>query len=154
MMKIEYRTLNYKDIGEVRQYLTLLYAISAERDEYHFEKTPEFIDRSIIKARREEDETNTFAGLAREGREMVAVHILRRFEEGPLVGAHIAGLWVLERCRRQGIATRLKSLGEAWARSIGASFLNSNVLVVNPPMLELNHGLGFQDYRVNLRKRL
>jgi GNAT superfamily N-acetyltransferase len=153
-MSIEYRTLDYKNIGEVRQYLTLLYGISAERDVYHFDKPPEFIDRSIIKARREEDETNTFSGLAREGREIVGLHILRRFEEGPLVGAHIAGLWVAERCRRQGIATRLKAMGESWARSIGAGFINTNVLVVNPRMLELNHKLGFEDYRTNLRKRL
>lgn len=154
LMKVEYRTLNYKDIGEVRQYLSLLYDISAEADAYHFEKSPEFIDRAIIKARREEDESNTFAGLAREGREIIGVHILRRFEEGELIGAHIAGLWVSERCRRRGIATRLKAMGEAWARSIGASFLNSNVLTGNERMLELNHKLGFEDYRINLRKRL
>jgi GNAT superfamily N-acetyltransferase len=154
MTKIEYRTLNYKDVGEVREYLRLLYAISAEGDAYHFDKSPEFIDRSLIKARREEDETNTFAGLAVEAREIVGVHILRRFEEGPLVGAHVAGLWVAERCRRRGIASQLKAMGEAWARSIGASFLNSNVLVGNARMLELNHKLGFADYRTNLRKRL
>jgi GNAT superfamily N-acetyltransferase len=153
-MKIEYRTLNYRDIREVRAFLELLYAIAAERDPYHFEKSEEFIDRCLVKARREEDATNTFAGLALEGAQIVGLHVLRRFDEGALVAAHVAGLWVAERCRRRGIARCLKAQGETWARSIGAAFLNSNVLVTNDPMLRLNRQLGFDDYRVNLRKRL
>ncbi len=153
-MNIEYRTLNYKDTAEVREYLSLLYAISGEGDAYHFDKPPEFIDRCVIKARREENLSNTFAGLAIQGREIVGLHLLRRFEEGPCVGAHIAGLWVAERCRRRGVARQLKAMGESWARSIGAEFLNSNVLFGNARMLELNHELGFVDYRINLRKRL
>jgi GNAT superfamily N-acetyltransferase len=153
-MKIEYRTLDYKDISEVREYLSLLYAISGEGDEFHFEKSTEFIDRAVIRARREEDASNTFAGLAREGRQIVGLHLLRRFEEGPWVGAHVAGLWVAERCRRRGVAKTLKARGEAWARSIGAQFLNTNVLVGNERMLALNRALGFREYRINLRKRL
>ena len=149
-----YRGLNYKDIGEVRAFITLLYAISAEGDPFHFDKEPEFIDRSVLKALREENPANTFAAVALERREIVAVHVLRRFEEGPLVGAQVAGLWVIERCRRRGVARRLKAMGEDWARSIGAHFLNTNVLSQNAAMLELNRQLGFENYRVNLRKRL
>jgi len=149
-----FRLLNYKDISEVRSFITLLYAISAEADPFHFDKSSEFIDGCVVKARREETPENTCAALALEGKEMVGVHVLRRFEEGPLVGAHVAGLWVAKRCRGRGVARRLKAMGEAWARSIGAHFLNSNVLVRNDPMLELNRKLGFETYRVNLRKRL
>jgi GNAT superfamily N-acetyltransferase len=151
---LAYRLLNYKDIGEVRAFVTLLYAISAEADPFHFEQSPEFIDRAVLKAQREENPSNTFAALVLERREIVAVHVLRRFEEGPLVGAQVAGLWVAQRCRRRGVARRLKAMGEAWARSIGAHFLNTNVLMQNAPMLELNRELGFENYRVNLRKRL
>ena len=162
-VSLEFRTLDYRDVPEVRAYLELLFAISAEADEYHFDKSPEFVDRAVIKARREEDESNTFAGIALERvpglaqdrkRGIVGLHILRRFEEGPLIGAHIAGLWVAEHRRRQGVARRLKAMGESWARGIGAEFLNSNVLVNNQRMLKLNHDLGFFDYRINLRKRL
>jgi GNAT superfamily N-acetyltransferase len=149
-----FRLLNYKDISEVRAFITLLYAISAEADPFHFDKSSEFIDGCVVKARREEMPHNTFAALALEGKEMVGVHVVRRFEEGPLVGAHVAGLWVAKRWRGCGVARRLKAMGEAWARSIGAHFLNSNVLVRNDPMLELNRKLGFETYRVNLRKRL
>lgn len=162
-VSIEFRTLDYRDVAEVRAYLELLFAISAEGDAYHFDKSPEFVDRAVIKARREEDESNTFAGIALERapgsgsdrkRGIVGLHILRRFEEGPLVGAHIAGLWVAAHRRRMGVARRLKAMGESWARGIGAAFLNTNVLVDNERMLKLNHSLGFVDYRVNLRKRL
>lgn len=154
-MHIEYRTLNYQDSAEVRQYLTLLYDISAEAaDPYHFEKWREFIDRQVVRARREENSSNTFAGLARAGRDIVGLHVLRRIEEGPLVGAHVNGLWVREDHRRRGIATELKLRGERWARGIGAAFLDTNVLSANHRMLALNRKLGFLDYRINLRKRL
>jgi GNAT superfamily N-acetyltransferase len=146
--------LNYKDIGEVRAFVTQMFAISAEADPFHFDKSPEFIDRWVLKALREENPTNTFAAVVLERREIVAVHVLRRFEEGPFVGAQVAGLWVAERCRRRGVARQLKAMGEAWARSIGAQFLNTNVLSQNAAMLELNRELGFENYRVNLRKRL
>lgn len=153
-LDIEYGTLNYRDVAEVRAYLTLLYAICADQDEFHFFKSSEFIDRAVIKARREENAGNTFAGLARERREIVGVHVLRRFEEGPLIGAHVSGLWVAERCRRRGVARALKDMGERWARGIGAQFLNTNVLAQNTAMLELNRSLGFRPYKINCRKRL
>jgi ribosomal protein S18 acetylase RimI-like enzyme len=161
-VSIEFRTLNYRDSAEARAYLEVLFDISAEGDEFHFHKSPELIDRALLKARREEDESNTFAGIALERssgvrdrrKEIVGVHVLRRYEEGPLVYAHISGLWVAEQRRRQGVARRLKTMGEAWARKIGASFLNTNVLVNNQSMLAFNRSLGFVDYRINLRKRL
>jgi ribosomal protein S18 acetylase RimI-like enzyme len=153
-MKIDYRTLNYRDSSEIRAFVTLLYDISAELDPYHFEKSAEFIDRAVLKARRDENPSNTFAGMALAGREIVGVHVLRRVEEGARIGAHVSGLWVAQAQRRRGVARRLKALGEAWARSIGAAFLSSNVLVHNAPMLELNRALGFEPYRINLRKRL
>lgn len=153
-MSYELRTLNYRDVAEVREYLRLLQAISAEGDEWHVERPPELLDRAVIRARREENPGNTFAGLALDRREIIAVHVLRRIEEGPRVGAHVGGLWVAERCRRQGVARRLKAMGESWARGIGATFLNTNVLIGNERMLAINRALGFVDYRINMRKRL
>ncbi|MEY2930796.1 MAG: hypothetical protein RL033_1545 [Pseudomonadota bacterium] len=148
------RLLDYKNIRELRSFVTLLHEIGAEADPYYFTRDAEFIDRALIKARREENPGNTFAGVALVAGNIVALHVLRRFEEGPLVGAQVAGLWVSPRYRRQGVARVLKAMGEAWARSIGAHFLNSNVLSQNAPMLELNRDLGFENYRINLRKRL
>jgi GNAT superfamily N-acetyltransferase len=134
------RLLDYGNIRELRSFVTLLHEIGAEADPYYFPKDAEL--------------SNTFAGLALVAGNIVALHVLRRFEEGPLVGAQVAGLWVSPRYRRQGVARMLKAMGEAWARSIGAHFLNSNVLSQNAPMLALNRDLGFENYRINLRKRL
>jgi GNAT superfamily N-acetyltransferase len=158
MTQLIFRTLNYRDVAEVRAYLALLFDISAEGDEFHYERSDELIDRAVLKARREEDESNTFAGMALErreqGSEIVALHVVRRFEEGPRLGAHIGGLWVAERHRHSGVARKLKAMGESWARGIGATFLNTNVLVRNERMLKLNRDLGFEEYRINMRKRL
>ena len=153
-MSIEYRTLNYADTNEMRRYLVLFYGIPAVLDEFYRPKSAEFIEASIVAAREQEVPTNTFSGIAVEHGEVVGLHILRRFEESGLVGAHIAGLWVDERRRGIGVARTLKEHGEAWARSIGAGFLNTNVQADNVRMLEINERYGFKPYRINLRKRL
>lgn len=153
-MLIEYRTLNYADTEEIRRYLTLFYEIPALLDEFYFPKSPEFIEASIVTARQLETPTNTFSGIAIEHGKVIGLHILRRFEEGALIGAHIAGLWVDDRRRGVGVARTLKAHGEAWARSIGADFLNTNVHVANARMLEIDERCGFAPYRINLRKRL
>lgn len=153
-MSIEYRTLNYADTEEMRRYLTLFYGIPAMLDEFYHPKSAEFIEASIVTARQQENPTNTFPGIAVEHGLIVGLHILRRFEEAALVGAHIAGLWVDERRRGIGVARTLKKHGEVWARSIGADFLNTNVHVANTRMLEINERCGFEPYRINLRKRL
>ena len=72
--------------------------------------------------------------------------------EGP--AAHIAGLWVHPDYRRLGIARRLKSDGEDWARSVGARFLNTNLEAENEGMLRLDQEQGFRVFRLNMRKDL
>src|SRR5688572_4049780 len=103
-MAIEYRGLDYANDAELRRYLELFYALPAELDEYHVPRSSAYIDDKIAKARAEEDETNTFAGVAALAGEIVGLHLLRRFEEGGLVGVHVAGLWVAEHQRRKGVA--------------------------------------------------
>jgi GNAT superfamily N-acetyltransferase len=151
---IEYRTLDYANTEEMRRYLTLFYAIPAGHDEYYVARSAELIEASIVMARQLEDETNTFSGIAVDQADVVGLHILRRFEEGGVVGVHIAGLWVAEAHRGMGVARRLKERGEAWARSIGAEFLNTNVRIANARMLAINERAGFKPYKINLRKRL
>jgi GNAT superfamily N-acetyltransferase len=113
-----------------------------------------FVESAARTARETESTLNTFAGIALDDGLIVGLHILRRFEEGGSVGVHIAGLWVAEGHRRRGVARNLKEQGEAWARSISATFLNTNVRIANARMLEINDRLGFSPYRINLRKRL
>jgi GNAT superfamily N-acetyltransferase len=61
---------------------------------------------------------------------------------------------VAEKYRGKGIAKELKRRGEVWARSIGASFMNTHVLVDNERMLAINASLGYQPYKVKMRKKL
>ena len=105
-------------------------------------------------ARENENAKNTFSGIALHGKEMVGVHIVRRFDEWEQVGVHIAGLWVDPSYRGLGIARVLKANGENWARSVGATFMNTNVQAENHRMLSINEQAGFTLYRYNLRKRL
>jgi GNAT superfamily N-acetyltransferase len=153
-MTIEFRTLDYANTAEMRRYLELFYEIPAELDAYYVPKSSDFIASCIATAREQEDAANTFCGIALAQGEIVGLHILRRFQEGDLIGVHIAGLWVAEEHRGAGIARSLKERGEAWARSIGASFLNTNVAAANARMLEINERIGFKPYKINLRKRL
>lgn len=154
-MTIEFRTLDYANTAEIQRYLELFYEIPAELDDaYYVPKSSDFIASCIATAREQEDPTNTFCGIALTQDEIVGLHILRRFQDSAVVGAHIAGLWVAEEHRRAGIARSLKERGEEWARSIGASFVNTNVAVTNVRMIEINQRIGFKPYKVNLRKRL
>ena len=82
------------------------------------------------------------------------MHVLRKFTEFDSIGAHIANLWVKEKHRGNGIARELKVRGESWAKSIGATFINTNVLPDNKIMLNINKNHGFNVYKINMRKRI
>jgi RimJ/RimL family protein N-acetyltransferase len=150
-----FRTLDYANRAEVVEYVRLFWRIPTRLgDEYSTEKDSGFIEKYADQAIEQENETNTFAGIVLFDGEIVGLHVLRKFSEPPLVGAHSAALWIREDHRRQGFATTLKEMGETWARRIGAHFINSNVLPGNPGMIALNEGLGYRPYKINLRKRL
>jgi GNAT superfamily N-acetyltransferase len=108
----------------------------------------------IAAARECEDPTNTFSGVALHRAEIVGLHLVRQFEEYEQVGVHIAGLWVHPGYRGIGVARTLKNQGEAWARSIGATFMNANIQAGNRRMLEISERAGFSLFRYNVRKRL
>ena len=151
---VEFRTLDYASDSEMRAYLRRFWDIPLEHNEYFTRRSDSFVDDWIQSARKSEDATNTFSGIALHDKEIVGVHIARRFEEWEQVGVHIAGLWVDPSYRGLGIGRVLKANGEAWARSVGATFMNTNVQAGNKRMLSINERAGFTLYRYNLRKRL
>jgi GNAT superfamily N-acetyltransferase len=152
--QIEFRTVDYNDDTELREYLRLFWDIPLEHNEYFTRRSDSFLDDWIQTAKRTENPGNTFSGIALDGSKIVGVHILRRFQEWEQIGVHIAGLWVHPKYRGLGIARALKLRGENWARSINASFINTNVHPGNHRMLELNNQAGFSLFRLNMRKRL
>jgi len=154
LAEIEFRRLNYADEAEVRAYIRLFWEIPLEHNEYFVARSEEFLANWFRTACKTETPETTFSGIALHHGQIIGIHLLRRFEEFETVGAHIAGLWVHPDYRGQGIARTLKSQGEAWARSVGATFLNTNVHPQNARMLAINEEAGFSLFRLNLRKRL
>ena len=152
--EIEFRTVRADDPKEFRTYLRIFWDIPLQHNRYFTKRSDAFIDDWMASARAQETEQNTHSGIAVHGDDIVGIHILRAYEEYERQGAHIAGLWVREDLRRFGIARRLKEAGEAWARSIGAEWLNTNVQADNAQMLRINERAGFRLFRMNLRKDL
>jgi ribosomal protein S18 acetylase RimI-like enzyme len=89
-----------------------------------------------------------------EGENMIAIHFLNRQELDRQPACHIHGLFVHPEYRGIGIATRLKAMGEEWARAMGCAFMDSHVRTTNERMLAINEKLGYTIARYNLRKSL
>ncbi len=152
---IEFRQLNYSDYNEVYEFYKIFWSIPVEiGDEYIVEKTSNFIKESVEKAIATENKGNTFSGIALSQGKIVGIHVLRKFIEFDSIGVHIANLWVEKKYRGNGIAKELKKRGEIWAKSINATFINTNVLPDNKTMLEMNKDRGFSIYKINMRKRI
>lgn len=151
---IEFRTLDYSNDAEMRTYLRLFWDIPLQHNEYFTRRSDEFLTDYMETARRTETPENTFSGIALLGIEIVGLHIVRRFEEWEQIGAHIVALWVHPDYRGIGIARKFKTDGENWARSVGATFMNSNIHPGNRRMLAIAEQAGFSLFRFNMRKRL
>lgn len=151
---IEFRTLDYSNDAEMRTYLRLFWDIPLQHNEYFTRRSDEFLTDYMETARRTETPENTFSGIALFGIEIVGLHIVRRFEEWEQIGAHIVALWVHPDYRGIGIARKFKTDGENWARSVGATFMNSNIHPGNRRMLAIAEQAGFSLFRFNMRKRL
>ena len=152
---IIFRDLDYSNKIEVSNFMQLFWSVPFSLgDEYIPKQSNDFIEDYISKAIESENESNTFSGIAFHNSKIVGIHVLRKFTEFDSVGAHIANLWVHEDYRKLGVATELKKRGESWAISIGANFINTNVLPKNDMMLDMNTNSGFTPYKVNMRKRI
>lgn len=151
---IEFRTLDYGNDAELRSYFRQFWEIPIEQNEYFYPRSDSFLSEWVEKECSAEYASITYAGIALHGGEMVGLHIVRQFEEWEQMGAHIAGLWVRPDYRGMGIARELKRRGEAWAKSAGATFMNTYVHAGNERMLEVNRNAGYSTFRLNLRKRL
>ena len=152
--EIDFRTLDYASDTEMRAYFRLFWDIPLEWNDYFTRRSDSFLSDWMQTARKTEDTTNTFSGIALKSGDIVGVHILRRITEWEQVGVHIAGTWVHPSWRELGIARVLKANGENWARYIGATFVNTNIQASNHRMVAINEQAGFSLFRFNMRKRL
>lgn len=101
------------------------------------------------------DGSINFVMLARnEAGDIVAFHWVQAKPGEDKPHAQVVGLWVQPGYRKQGIATRLKSQGEAWCLEQGITELRTNVYTVNETMVELNRRLGFEVAMLGMVKKL
>lgn len=101
------------------------------------------------------DGSINFVMLARnEADNIIAFHWVQAKPGEDKPHAHVVGLWVQFEYRKQGIAARLKSLGEAWCMEQGITELRTNVYTVNEAMVEFNRRRGFEVAMLGMVKKL
>ena len=154
LQDISFRTVNYADELELRSYLEIFWKLPAENNEYFTKRTDSFMNEWLESAKNTESTENTFSGIALHSTKIVGLHIARKFEEWEQIGVHLAGLWVHPEYRGIGISKKMKQQAEVWAKSIGATFINTNVQRDNERMLSINKNAGYKVFRYNLRKRI
>lgn len=77
------------------------------------------------------DGSINFVMLARnKADDIIAFHWVQAKPGEDKPHAHVVGLWVQSEYRKQGMATRLKLLGEAWCLEQGITELRTNVYTV------------------------
>lgn len=152
--QIEFRTVHPDDPAEYRAYMRLFWDIQIDLNPTFTRRTDEWLDNWVEAARVRETHRNARNGVALHDRRIVGLYAARTHDAHGRLVAHVAGLWVHEDYRRIGIAARLREEAEAWARGVGAEYLEANVDVHNARMLELSRRAGFEVVRLNLRKEL
>lgn len=154
MEKITFGGLNYDDSAEIER-MARLHEQGPLDWIPGYEVAEALVVQRAISLRTTQDDTAVHILTARnEMGEVVGFHWLQRIEKDGRTSARIDSLWVDEAYRRQGIAQALKEQGEAWAKSIGAAFIVTEVFYVNKTMIELNLKLGFTAQQVEMIKNL
>lgn len=147
--------------GKVRQ--EVLYLIETHEFSWRDSDPDGYVERSKEKREKAVDlfihnlekEDLTDAGfLAFDGEKVVGGHLLEIWKIDGKKACHIHGLWVDENYRGRGIASKLKELGENWARERNCQLMDANVKTTNAGMIALNKKLGYHIARFNFRKEL
>lgn len=83
---------------------------------------------------------------------IVGIHIL--IKEHSSENCSIKTLWLEDQFRKQGIGSRLKQVGEDWAKAVGAKKMVTQVMSNNPAMFEINKKKGFFLTKFEMEKPL
>jgi GNAT superfamily N-acetyltransferase len=83
---------------------------------------------------------------------LVGIHIL--IKEPSSENCIIKTLWLENKFRKQGIGSRLKQIGEEWAKTVGAQKMVTHVMSNNPAMFEMNKKKGFSLTKFEMEKPL
>ncbi len=156
-MKIEFREINKTDFKEIRKFFICNEYCWRDSDPEGFierseEKRDSVAAEFVEKIKIENKKYHCLAAF--NGDEMIASHFLDIYMIEGKLACHIHALWVNHNYRGQGIARKLKVMGEVWARKMNCVFMDSNTKVNNTGMIALNKDLGYSIARYNFRKLL
>lgn len=86
--------------------------------------------------------------------DVVMAFLWAESQDEPECHVHIRSIWVASDYRRQGLARFLTAEVEAWARSAGAGWLQTNVHINNKVMQTINREAGYVDTYIRQVKEL
>lgn len=87
--------------------------------------------------------------------EVIGFHMVKKVVLPPNpAGGNVLSLWVHPDHRGKGLAAKMKTNAEAWARQAGLAFLQTNVHTNNKRMMKINQSNGYELAYINLRKTL
>ncbi len=153
MSAAEYTQPNYGDPAELHR-LAEIHESAPLNWDPEYVVTEERIQIWVRKLEKTKTDPQYCYLVARIAGELVGTHWLEVIDEDGRSVAHITSLWVHNDFRRQGIATRLKQLGEEWALGQGVEAVKTQVFFANTRMIAFNQSLGFEAGHVEMEKRL
>lgn len=150
MSNIEVRDLNLSDEKELLKVAELFVAVPLSWD-----PTYKYTNETVVKTRdwmlEKRDSLKCLLATANEN--FVGLHLLRIDAPGA-EHCFIQSLWIEEAFRGQGLGSRLKLVGEDWAKSKDVKKMVTHVFLDNPKMIAINEAKGFKKVKVELHKTL
>lgn len=152
-MEILFRNVDRTNLNELRKIAEIDVTIPRLFDS-NFQVNEQTVMATIdlLQNKIKEDE---FFELAMFKEEIVGYHVVKKisYTDGKIAGS-VYSIWVDEKFRRKGIATKLKQHAEAWARENKLHHIATHVHKENAKMLALNEKQGFELAFYQLRKKL
>ncbi|MGE0173143.1 MAG: N-acetyltransferase family protein [Oligoflexales bacterium] len=153
MTEITFGELNFLDDAEIQKVALIHEETPMVWDPSH-KVQPEALAQRVAFLKGAKDDPSFYCVVARGPEHIVGIHWLRLVESPYGKYAKIDSLWVAESCRKQGVGSTLKRMGEQWASSHGAKYMTTTVSPENHRMLEFNKKLGFRPRMIEMVKPL
>ncbi|MFZ4715553.1 MAG: GNAT family N-acetyltransferase [Bacteriovoracaceae bacterium] len=151
-MNFNFRVANKENLKEMKFIGEKDARIPLEYDS-HFIFTEASIDSRLDFYKQLSD--NDFFEVVTSDESIIAFHIVKKSPYPPnFQMATIISLWVDPQYRRLGLAAKLKSRAEKWAKDEGISFIQTGVHKNNARMLLINESNGYELTYYTLRKYL
>jgi GNAT superfamily N-acetyltransferase len=146
---LQIRDANFEDHIEIQLLARLYVAVPLSWDP-SYEFTEETIRKNYDSLLQKKDSLKCL--LVISDSETVGIHIL--FKEKSSTECFVKTLWLRTEYRKQGLGSKLKQMGEDWARLQGAQKIVTHVMADNPMMLEINKSKGFAITKFEMSKSL